>query len=297
MDLVDRIDLDCRMVTKLGESSGCKSLSSYGDNRKNENLDRICRQYVADPSDRLQYTTWNRWKLCIDSGYALAKLGQEMTSGELFQVYQYGKSIDAGFQAVAFKQFFHCAIYEAKMSGYTTPKINMRTAYPYPLVELVLDHVHCRGMNESECMDDLARTLDLNTYWHPENATFPMIDAVALCREYQGFNVRGEINNYDYTSHYDLISFDHDGYTSHPHDYSSHHDGHPRDHHDYTRDHHCFTRHHHCFARHHHDYTRNNHDYTSHYDRLNASLLSYYCPKHHDQVSRHNHGYCGHHHD
>ncbi|CAK4084474.1 unnamed protein product [Aphanomyces euteiches] len=193
MDLVDRIDLDCRMVTKLGESSGCKSLSSYGDNRKNENLDRICRQYVADPSDRLQYTTWNRWKLCIDSGYALAKLGQEMTSGELFQVYQYGKSIDAGFQAVAFKQFFHCAIYEAKMSGYTTPKINMRTAYPYPLVELVLDHVHCRGMNESECMDDLARTLDLNTYWHPENATFPMIDAVALCREYQGFNVRGEM--------------------------------------------------------------------------------------------------------
>ncbi|KAH9150474.1 hypothetical protein LEN26_004070 [Aphanomyces euteiches] len=190
---MDRLDLDCHEVTKLGESSGWKSLCSYGDNRKNEILDRICRQYVADPSDPLHYTTWSVWKVCTDSGYALTKLGEEMTSNELLQVYQYGKSIDAGFQAVAFKQFFHRAIYEAKMSGYTTPKINMRTAYPYPLVELVLDHVHCRGMNESECMDYLTQTLDLNTYWHPENATFPMIDAVALCREYQGFNVRGEM--------------------------------------------------------------------------------------------------------
>ncbi|KAH9153520.1 hypothetical protein LEN26_003530 [Aphanomyces euteiches] len=181
---MDRLDLDCHEVTKLGESSGWKSLCSYGDNRKNEILDRICRQYVADPSDPLQYTTWSVWKVCTDSGYALTKLGEEMTSNELLQVYQYGKSIDAGFQAAAFKLFFHRAVYEAIYKGGPEAKIKMRADCPYPVVQLIANCVNCRGQNESECLNYLTQTLDVNTYWHPKSTTFPFVGAVVMCQSY-----------------------------------------------------------------------------------------------------------------
>ncbi|KAH9182983.1 hypothetical protein AeNC1_015043 [Aphanomyces euteiches] len=138
---IRRVDLDFQVVGKVGEAIGRSPFYCYKDSRKNENLDRVCRHYVADASDPLHYTRWSQWKFCIDSGYALANLGEEMTSKELYQVYQYGKSIDAGFQAAAFKLFFHRAIYEG-------------------------------------------------TYWHPENATFPFADAVALLTAYAAANAR-----------------------------------------------------------------------------------------------------------
>ncbi|KAG9407722.1 hypothetical protein AC1031_002443 [Aphanomyces cochlioides] len=181
--LIRRVGLDFQVVGKVGEAIGRSLFYCYEDSRKNENLDRVCRHYVADPSDPLHYTTWSQWKVCIDSGYALAKLGEEMTSKELFQVYQYGKSIDAGFQAAAFKLFFHRAVYEAIKGG---PKavIKMRADSPYPVIQLIASYVNCRGQNESECLNYLAQTLDVNTYWHPKNTTFPFVDAVVMCQSY-----------------------------------------------------------------------------------------------------------------
>ncbi|CAK4633543.1 unnamed protein product [Aphanomyces euteiches] len=186
---IRRVDLDFQVVGKVGEAIGRSPFYCYKDSRKNENLDRVCRHYVADASDPLHYTRWSQWKFCIDSGYALANLGEEMTSKELYQVYQYGKSIDAGFQAATFKLFFHRAIYEGKTIG-PPPQINMRANSPYPHVDLHVGHTLCQGQNESECLDYLAQTLDAGTYWHPENATFPFADAVALLTAYAAANAR-----------------------------------------------------------------------------------------------------------
>ncbi|KAH9153521.1 hypothetical protein LEN26_003531 [Aphanomyces euteiches] len=119
----------------------------------------------------------------MDCVYALVRL-EEMPSNELFQVYKYGTSINAGFQAAAFKQFFHRAIYEAKQNG-STPQINMRANSPYHHIEILLKHVHCCGQNESEILDYLAQTHDASTYWHPESAAFSFVDAVAMHRAYK----------------------------------------------------------------------------------------------------------------
>ncbi|KAF0735840.1 hypothetical protein Ae201684_007844 [Aphanomyces euteiches] len=182
--LIRRVGFDLQVVGKVGEAIGRSPFYCYEDSRKNENLDRVCRHFVADPSDPLHYTTSSQWKFCIDSGYALAKLGDEMTSKELFQVYQYGKSIDTGFQAAAFKLFFHRAVCEAIYRRGPEAKIKMRANSPYPIIQLIPGCVNCQGQNESECLNYLAQTLDVNTYWHLKSTTFPFVDAVAMFQPY-----------------------------------------------------------------------------------------------------------------
>ncbi|CAK4635468.1 unnamed protein product, partial [Aphanomyces euteiches] len=93
-ELVDTVDICCNM-------------------RDHEQENCMFNLYVADPDKLSHYSTRSQWRLCIDSGYALTKLAKQVCTDNISQEYQFGTSIDAGFDRTAYKLYFHHRIYES----------------------------------------------------------------------------------------------------------------------------------------------------------------------------------------
>ncbi|CAK4663036.1 unnamed protein product [Aphanomyces euteiches] len=55
----------------------------------------------------------------------------------------------------------------------------------YERIKIRPKSVDYQGQNESECYAYLKDKLTESTYWHPDYAFFPFIDAVAICDAYQ----------------------------------------------------------------------------------------------------------------
>ncbi|KAH9103702.1 hypothetical protein AeMF1_020026 [Aphanomyces euteiches] len=163
----------------------------YGRRRDHEQENCMFNLYVADPDNLSHYSSRSQWRLCMDSGYALTKLTKQVCTDNFSQAYQFGTSIDAGFDRTAFKLYFHHAINECLVKKKPVV-IYMRNSLTYHRIEIVPKQLQCYGGNESDCYNYLETSLSDNTYWHAKYAFFPFIDAVVVCQAFKHARARPE---------------------------------------------------------------------------------------------------------
>ncbi|KAE9143351.1 hypothetical protein PF006_g11608 [Phytophthora fragariae] len=143
-------------------------------------VDRIRRHYITDCNQEAHYCESKWWKLSVDSGYALSKLGRIISTETQLDIYKYAKSIGAGFLGTAYELLLHNAVHGAfAKSEPIVLKIPQRSEFDR--IEICVQHVISSGESEQSCYDCLA-TLDKNTYWYPAYSFFPFIDAVTTCK-------------------------------------------------------------------------------------------------------------------
>ncbi|KAE8876350.1 hypothetical protein PF003_g39498 [Phytophthora fragariae] len=172
-----RVIADCSVV---GAAQAHELLNTYGGGQSRGQVDRIRRHYITDCNQEAHYCESKWWKLSVDSGYALSKLGRIISTETQLDIYKYAKSIGAGFLGTAYELLLHNAVHGAfAKSEPIVLKIPQRSEFDR--IEICVQHVISSGESEQSCYDCLA-TLDKNTYWYPAYSFFPFIDAVTTCK-------------------------------------------------------------------------------------------------------------------
>ncbi|KAH9122573.1 hypothetical protein AeMF1_006194 [Aphanomyces euteiches] len=189
LDLIDRVFTSCR---KLKDIPAHRLVHCHLSHRSGDPMDRLWRHYVSDRNNVLHYTHSDCWTTSVDSGFALKLLGQHVSADKLLDVYQFAKSIGAGFHGIAYKLYFHHAVRQAFHHAVrqatainSVVVITMPDDSKYERIKIRPKSVDYQGQNESECYAYLKDKLTESTYWHPDYAFFPFIDAVAICDAYQ----------------------------------------------------------------------------------------------------------------
>jgi hypothetical protein len=156
------------------------------DPHGSESFDRIRREYVGDPSDEDHYWQVPYWRVQIDSGYALQRIGRFMDWEQHFGQYEFAHRVRAGYWGEAYAQCFHGSV---RRSRQTFPMqlinvvVNSDPSYSnqrYDRIELHAEALECEGVTELECYARLSK-LSAGTYWYPDCGSFPLVDAVVVC--------------------------------------------------------------------------------------------------------------------
>ncbi|KAK1937052.1 hypothetical protein P3T76_009830 [Phytophthora citrophthora] len=151
--------------------------------------DRLRRHYITDCHKEQDYQDSRCWKLFVDSGYVLSKLGPMVDMDNLFNLYQYAKSVGAGFHSITYKQLFHNAV-RGSIAKQQPVVVWSREGSQYEKLEIQAK-VDCCGEDEASCYRCLS-TLKDDTYWYPDYQFFPFIDAVATCEAFPIGSKRSE---------------------------------------------------------------------------------------------------------
>ncbi|KAG6941691.1 hypothetical protein JG688_00018543 [Phytophthora aleatoria] len=179
--LVMRVAGDCRSV---GNAQAFELVYNYGGGQSKSQVDRLRRHYITDCSREVDYYDSQWWKLSVDSGYVLSKLGRIVDAAKQLDAYKYAKSVGAGFHGVAYELLLHNAVHGA----FTKRKpivLKMREGSKYEKIEILVPNVGCSGDDETSCYSCLS-TLGKDTYWYPNYPFFPFIDAVTTCEAFRG---------------------------------------------------------------------------------------------------------------
>ncbi|KAL3664365.1 hypothetical protein V7S43_010689 [Phytophthora oleae] len=175
-----RVVSDCCSV---GNAQAFDLVYNYGGGQSKSQVDRLRRHYITDCHKEEHYYDRRWWKLSVDSGYVLSKLGRIVDTDKQLEVYKYAKSVDAGFHGIAYELLLHNAVHGA----FTKRKsivLKMREGSKYEKIEIRVPNVVCSGEDEASCYPCLS-TLKKDTYWYPNYPFFPFIDAVTTCEAFR----------------------------------------------------------------------------------------------------------------
>ncbi|KAE9250319.1 hypothetical protein PF002_g4829 [Phytophthora fragariae] len=180
-ELQIRVASDCCSV-KNGQAFDL--VYNYGGGQSSGQVDRLRRHYITDCHEEAHYYDHRWWKLSVDSGYVLGELGWIIDSDKQLEVYQYAKSVGAGFHGVAYELLLHSAVRGA-FAKRKPIVLKMREGSRYEKIEIRVPNVVCSGDDEASCYHHLSK-LGKETYWHPNYPFFPFIDAVTTCKAFPG---------------------------------------------------------------------------------------------------------------
>ncbi|KAG9407728.1 hypothetical protein AC1031_002449 [Aphanomyces cochlioides] len=180
-DLIDRVESACRI---LSDAQALQLLYNHQGHRSGDQIDRLRRHYVTDHNNVDHFTRSHFWTVSVDSGFALKLLGQHVSADKLLEVYQFARTIGAGFHGIAYELYFHHVVRQATAMN-SSVVVTMPDCCKYHRIEIRPQTVDCQGQNEAECYAYLEDKLTESTYWHPDYAFFPFINAVAICDAYQ----------------------------------------------------------------------------------------------------------------
>jgi hypothetical protein len=177
--LVIRVARDCGAVDN---AQAFELVYNYGGGQSMKQVDRLRRHYITNPCKQEHYYDSRYWKLSVDSGYVLSKLGRVVDTAKQLQIYTYAESVGAGFHGVAYELLLHNAVRGAFVKSKPVA-LKMREGSVYEKIEIRVPNVVCSGEDEASCYPCLS-TLDKGTYWYPDYPFFPFIDAVTTCEAF-----------------------------------------------------------------------------------------------------------------
>ncbi|GMF20959.1 unnamed protein product [Phytophthora fragariaefolia] len=157
--------------------------TTMGGGQSKSQVDRLRRHYITDCNEEENYYNRKWWKLTVDSGYVLSTLGRMVGMDKQLEVYKYAKSVGTGFHGVAYELLLQNAVHRA-FAKRKPIVLKVREGSKYERIEIRGPNFVCRGEDEASCYPCLS-TLDKDTYWRPNYAFFPFIDAVTTCEAFQ----------------------------------------------------------------------------------------------------------------
>ncbi|KAF4130954.1 hypothetical protein GN958_ATG19847 [Phytophthora infestans] len=175
-ELQSQVVDDCAAVEN---DQAFQLIYNYGGDKAKSQMDRLRRHCIDDCTNEEHYMRRIHWRLTVDSGYALRRLGKNISMAKQLEIYTYARSIGAGFHGVAFELLLHSAVQYRK-----SVVLKMREGSVYEKIEIRVPHIACGGETEKECLACLI-TLEKDTYWHPDYPFFYFIDAVTTCEAFR----------------------------------------------------------------------------------------------------------------
>ncbi|GMF10338.1 unnamed protein product [Phytophthora lilii] len=147
--------------------------------------DHVRRLYIEDQNDEEHYRLVCHWRVCLDSGYALNRLGRFLGTEKLLEHHEFAQMTSSGFWDLAYKQCFYAALDQSTKETLTMMNVivNSDLSYSnqrYDRIEICDRLVRCDDMLEEDWYERLSK-LSPGLFWRPDCVSFPFVDAVVVC--------------------------------------------------------------------------------------------------------------------